>query len=122
VKAGVRAEFCVFLACRREFKVCQHVAVGIYTMLLKKWFWWTTHSRLEPLREAAHTIKRHWQCVINWKLSRISNGLLKGLNSLIQTAKSKAKGYSISKNFKIIAYLVTGKLDFGKINHSIRYV
>jgi hypothetical protein len=38
------------------------------------------------------------------------------LNSLIQAAKSKARGYSKPKNFKIIAFLITGKLDFGKIN------
>jgi len=49
-------------------------------------------------------------------MSQISNGLLEGLNSLIQAAKSKARGYSKPKNFKIIAFLITGKLDFGKIN------
>jgi len=54
--------------------------------------------------------------VLNWKLSQITNGLLEGLNSLIQAVKSKARGYSSSKNFKIIAFLITGKLDFGKIN------
>jgi transposase len=96
--------------------IYQSATIHEFEILLKKWFWWATHSRLEPLREAAHTIKRHWQGVINWKRSRISNGLLEGLNSLIQAAKSKARGYSSSKNFKIIAYLITGKLDFGKIN------
>ncbi len=68
------------------------------------------------MREVAHTIKRHWQRVINWKISQITNGLLEGLNSLIQAAKSKARGYSRPRNFKIIAFLITGKLDFGKIN------
>lgn len=68
------------------------------------------------MQEVAHTIKRHWRGVINWKISQITNGLLEGLNSLIQAAKSKARGYSSSKNFEIIAFLITGKLDFGKIN------
>ncbi|MFH1249495.1 MAG: ISL3 family transposase [bacterium] len=96
--------------------IYQSGTVVEFEILLKKWFWWATHSRIKPMRAVAHTIKRHWQGVINWKMSQITNGLLEGLNSLIQAAKSKARGYSSSKNFKIIAYLVTGKLDFGKIN------
>jgi len=73
------------------------------------------------MRKAAHTIKRHWEGVINWKRSQIDNGLLEGLNSLVQAAKAKARGYRNSKNFKIIVYLLTGKLDFSKINpHFVR--
>jgi transposase len=25
----------------------------------KRWYFWTTHSRLEPIRQAAETIRRH---------------------------------------------------------------
>ena len=87
-----------------------------FVTLLKKWYWWATHSRLEPMRKAAHTIKRHWEGVINWKRSQVNNGLLEGLNSLIQAAKAKARGYRSVKNFTIIVYLLTGKLNFRKIN------
>lgn len=87
-----------------------------FVILLKKWYWWATHSRLEPMRKAAHTIKRHWEGVINWKRFQINNGLLEGLNSLIQAAKAKARGYRTARNFKIIVYLLTGKLNFRKIN------
>ena len=27
---------------------------------LKRWHFWATHSRLEPIKQAAYTIKRHW--------------------------------------------------------------
>lgn len=87
-----------------------------FNILLKKWYWWATHSRIEPIQKVAHTIKNHWEGVVNWKNSQINNGLLEGLNSLIQSAKSKARGYRNSKYFKIIAYLITGKFDFSKIN------
>ncbi len=53
--------------------------------------------------------------LVNVRL-RINNGLLEGLNSLIQAAKAKARGYRNIRNFKIIAFLVTGKLDFVTIN------
>lgn len=59
---------------------------------LKKWYFWATHSRLEPIKEAAYTIKRHWKGVLRWFTSRINNGILEGLNSLIQAAKARARG------------------------------
>jgi len=56
--------------------------------------------------------------VISWKKSQINNGLLEGLNSLIQAAKSKVRVYRNIRYFKIIVYLITGKLDFSKINQA----
>ncbi len=87
-----------------------------FEALLKKWYFWATHSRLEPIKEAAYTIKNHWEGVLQWKNSSINNGLLEGLNSLIQAAKAKARGFRNIRYFKIIAFLVTGKLDFGQLN------
>ena len=90
-----------------------------FEKLLKKWYYWATHSRLEPIKEAAYTIKRHWDGVLAWFVSRINNGILEGLNSIIQSCKAKARGYRTTKNFKIIAYLVTGDLKFNLINPNI---
>ena len=87
-----------------------------FELLLKKWYYWATHSRIGPIKNAAYTIRNHWNGVLQWKKSRIDNGLLEGLNSLIQAAKAKARGYRNVRNFKIIAFLVTGKLEFTNIN------
>ena len=87
-----------------------------FELLLKKWYFWSTHSKLEPMIKVAKTIKRHWEGVIQWKDSQINNGILEGLNSVIQSAKSKARGFSTFKNYKIMAYLVSADLDFTKIN------
>ena len=80
---------------------------------LKKWYFWATHSRLTPMIEAARTIKRHWDGVLRWFESRINNGILEGMNSLVQAAKAKARGYRSVQNFITMIYLVAGKLDFG---------
>ena len=40
-----------------------------------------------------------------------TNGILEGFNSLIQSAKAKARGYRTHKNFINMAYLILGKLD-----------
>ena len=51
---------------------------------------------------------------------RYNNGILEGLNSLIQAAKAKARGYRGIKNLKIMAYIITGNLNFKKINCEYR--
>ncbi len=87
-----------------------------FIILLKKWYFWATHSRLEPIIKAAKTIKSHWDGVVAWKKSQITNGILEGLNSIIQAARTKAKGFRNPRYYKTIVYLTTGKLDFKKIN------
>ena len=83
---------------------------------LEKWYSWASHCRIRPMQETAKTIKEHWDGVIRWYDSRINNGILEGLNSLIQSAKSKARGFRTFKNFMVMIYLVTGDLDFTKVN------
>ncbi|GAB6145900.1 hypothetical protein JCM12294_33400 [Desulfocicer niacini] len=36
----------------------------------------------------------------------------KGINSLIQTAKAKARRYRSSRNYITMIYLIAGKLDY----------
>jgi transposase len=77
---------------------------------------WVTEARatgLEPLEQFADTLEAHWPGVIRWHHTRVSNGLLEGLNSLIQAAKRRARGYRSVRNYKTMIYLVAGKLDPG---------
>jgi transposase len=81
------------------------------THYLKQWYFWATHSRLDPMIDAARTIKHHWHGILRWFDSRIANGLIEGINSLVQAAKAKARGYRSMRNLKAIVYLLAGKLD-----------
>ena len=89
---------------------------------LNKWYYWATHSKLVPMIKAAKMVKRHWDGIVRWYESKINNGILEGLNSVIQAAKSKARGYKTFKNYKIIVYLLTGKLDFSLVNSKFREI
>lgn len=80
---------------------------------LREWYFWATHSRLKPMVEAAKTIKRHWDGILSWFDSKINNGLLEGINSLIQAAKCRARGYRSAENFIAMSYLIAGDLHFG---------
>lgn len=79
---------------------------------LKKWYFWATHSQIPQIIAAAKTVKRHWDGVLRWFETRMTNGLLEGLNSLIQAAKARARGYRSTKNFITMIYIIAGKLDF----------
>jgi len=80
--------------------------------LLKRWYYWATHSRLQPIVEFAKTVKRHWEGVARWFQTKISNGLLEGMNSLIQAAKTRSRGFRNVKNFITMIYLIGAKLEF----------
>lgn len=86
-----------------------------FELALKQWYFWATHSRLEPIKKVARMIKRHWDGILRWKDSQINNGILEGLNSVIQAAKRKARGYKV-EHFKTMAFLLTGKFNFNTIN------
>jgi transposase len=97
---------------RLTFQELYDQPAGEAEAFLKKWYFWATHSRLPPMIEAARTIKRHWNGVLRWFDTRIANGIMEGLNSLVQAAKAKARGYRSTRNLKAIIYLIAGKLEF----------
>ncbi len=79
---------------------------------LRRWYAWAIRSRLHPIVEFARTVKEHWDGVLRWFTSRVSNGILEAIGSLVQAAKRRARGYRTTENLIAIAYLVAGKLDF----------
>jgi transposase len=81
------------------------------TAYLKKLYFWATHCRLELIIKAAKTVKRHWDGILRWFDSKIANGLIEGINSLVQASKAKARGYRSTRNLKAMIYLIARKLD-----------
>lgn len=79
---------------------------------LKRWFYWATHSKLVPIVNAAYTVKDHWEGILNWFHSRVTNGVLEGINSLIQAAKARARGYRNSKTLITMSYIISSHLNF----------
>jgi transposase len=79
---------------------------------LKRWYFWATHSRLQPVIQAARTIKRYWKGVVNFLDARVTNGMVEGLNSKIKTAMKRAYGFKHVGYLRTIIYLVAGRLTF----------
>jgi len=73
---------------------------------------WATHSSLPAMVKVAKTLKQHLAGVLRWFDSRINNGLLEGLNSLVQAAKARARGFRSARKMIVVIYLLLSKLDF----------
>ncbi len=78
--------------------------------LFSSWYSWARRSRLAPFKRLAATLQRHRQGLLNAFDSRLSNGRVEGINSLIQAAKARARGYRTTRSLATIAYLIAGKL------------
>ena len=81
--------------------------------LLKSWYNWSIRSQIEQVKKVAKTVKEHWEGILAWFDSKLSNGFVEAINGLIQAAKRRARGYKTTKNLINMAYLIAGKLDFG---------
>lgn len=76
-------------------------------------------SGIEPFKKAARTLLAHWTGIVNYAKSRLNNGILEGINSKIQLAKKRARGYVNINNFINMIYFISAKLKFDYPLYSI---
>ena len=87
---------------------------------LKGWYNWAIRSQIEQVKKVAKTVKEHWNGILAWFDSDLSNGYVEAINGLLQAAKRRARGYKTTNNLINMAYLIAGKLDFAfYATHSI---
>ena len=72
-----------------------------------------THKGLDPLKDFVDTIDAHWDDMLRWFQTRITNGVLEAINSLVQAAKRRARGYRTDRHYIAMIYMTAGKLNFG---------
>jgi transposase len=77
---------------------------------LHAWCRWAARSRLPDFQRVARTVRKHWEGVTRYFTSGLTNAILEGINSLIQAAKARARGYRNTENLIKIVYLIAGKL------------
>jgi transposase len=85
----------------------------------KSWFFWATHSRLQPVIDAAYTLKRHQAGLFSYFDHRITSAGAEGLNSRIQAIRVRARGYRNREHFKTAIYFHLGGLDLQPQTHSV---
>ncbi len=80
-------------------------------MYFDEWYNWAIRSQLNPMIKVAKSLKKHKNGILRWFETKMTNGLLEGLNSLVQTAKRKARGYRTANHFIAMIYATVNKLD-----------
>lgn len=90
------------------------------TKFYTQWFFWATHSRLQPVIDVAYMIKRHLYGVLNYfSAARITNAAAEGLNSKIQTIKKMSYGFRNREHFKTAIFFHCGGLQLYPATHGI---
>ena len=79
---------------------------------LKRLCSWIMHSNVPRMKKVAKTIRENWDDVLNWWDSRVTNAILEGTNSLIQSIKRASKGFRNPAYFTSMIFLRHGKLEF----------
>ena len=82
------------------------------TKFLTQWCEEVDAAKIPAFMHFAKTVKAHWSGIIHFVESHITNGILEGINSKVQLAKRRARGYRNTENFINMIYFLCGKLKF----------
>ena len=77
----------------------------------KRWYFWATHSRLEPIIHVAKMMKQHLDGILAYLRNRRTNAITEGLNSIIQEIKYRARGYRNRDSFRMAILFHCGRLN-----------
>jgi transposase len=79
---------------------------------LRWWCGWVARSKIPEMKRAARTIRKHWDGIVAYLKTRVTNGAAEALNGIIQTVKRKSRGFRTVEYFKAMIYLVASHLKF----------
>jgi transposase len=87
------------------------------------WFWCgqALDTGIQPFIKFVNMIKAHWSGIAAYFDKQVTNGILEEINSKIQLAKRRARGYRNTNNFINMIYFLCAKLNFSYPAHSIIY-
>jgi len=77
----------------------------------KRWYFWATHCRLQPIRKAAQTVKTHIDNIVTYARHRITNALGEAINGKIEKVKRMACGFRNRSHYRTAIYFHCGGLD-----------
>jgi transposase len=78
-------------------------AVGPY---IEKWIEKALGLDLEPINDFVETIRDHFDGIVQSIVTGVTNAVSEGLNSLMQLARARARGYRNIENFMAMVYFL----------------
>jgi transposase len=61
------------------------------------------------MMDLAKIVMQHEEGILRWFHNRMTNGLLEGINGLVQASKRKARGYRNVQNLIAMVYMTANK-------------
>ena len=93
--------------------------------LLLEWCRWVRRRAkarpgLAPMARVARTIRSKLSGILHYFRRRLTSAVIEGLNSMVQAARARARGYRVPETFKAMIYLIAGRLQFNlpSLTHS----
>ena len=90
--------------------------INVVSTMLAQWCGNVMRSKVEPMKEVAAMIRKHFDGIVAFAQTRVTNGFIEAINGLFQAAKRKARGYTRFQTMKTVLFLIAGKLNFAAIN------
>ncbi len=101
----------------------EHASLPAARQHLRSWTKWVVAATrrpreegatwmLESMRRLANTVRTHEAGILNYFRRRQTSGVVEGLNSKVQAARARARGYRNPETYKTIIYLIAGQLQF----------
>ena len=72
---------------------------------------WMTHSRLEPMKDFARMVRRHFAEIVAYFGHPYANAVLEGADGVIRNVKRRARGFRDMDHSAAMIYLTCGRLD-----------
>lgn len=79
--------------------------VNVASAKLREWIGWAERSRLEPFKKLARTIKGHFDGIIAYVQTKLSNGRTEGMNGKIRTITRRSFGFHSSSSLIGLIFL-----------------
>lgn len=84
---------------------------GYAKRFFDNWYAWAIRSRLKPIVKKAKMLQRHLHNLLTYVRHKITNAMVEGFNSKIQTIKTNARGFRSFDSYRIRILFYCGKLD-----------
>jgi transposase len=78
---------------------------------IRRWMTSALRSRLEPMRKFVNTLRQHYDGVLAFVGSRLTNAIAEGINRIIKIVKNRASGFRTLDAFTDMIFLTVGDVD-----------
>jgi len=96
---------------RLAFQEVFTVESGNAERILDAWLDAALDCGVVAVERVAESFLKAKDMILSWFQNRISNGILEALNSVLQSAKRRARGYANPNHMILVSYLMHGKLE-----------